>query len=425
MFVPVIWDPCAFYDYRYLWEYVKNLYHCYENGWAIIAEPQYACYRERRPLSNVYEEAFCSVHQYHMLTAEQEQQVSRYFIPDKILEKLKRKMGSELAAKIFLLQNRYMPLEEELHRIFRRIERNSGERVEGILTWGAHFKSLEYVARHRHIPVITNEFCIRFPEYYPLSYFCRKDIYTEREIKKAYRKFQRERAQLPYRLLSRRELLALFLEKDRIELLQRESGHKPEFEIGIAGCHPLIATFFAKSMYTDLELIRDVRNEYSEEDILFRRHPGDEPYQAKYTLKNQDESVYASDFILKCERITAQGSNTLVEAMLWGRRVYSHDTSPFTFLCERELHRKEAAPVSEEALNFIFLVYLVPFNKVWTSDYIRWRLKEKQSGMIYKRNVEYYFAERGIPVEVLKMPENTRLDSMLRYRKGERDRNEP
>lgn len=421
MYVPVIMDPCAFYEYRYLWEYLKYMYHCYENDWPIVSRESYGEYKKYRPVSNVYEEEFSALHQYHVLTEAQEAQVKKFFIPEKIFLQLEEQLGSKLAVKVHLLRHRYQPLEHEIKKIFHQIERSTDRKIDGIMNWNAHFKSIRHVAEKMHIPVITNEFCIRFPDYYPLAYFCKKDIYAQQEIKDLYHFFLKEKEKISFDLLSRKEILTLFLNVKCISKLEEAEHRTPEYEIGIAGCHPLIATFFAKTMYTDLELIEDVRHFYKEEDILFRMHPGDEPYQAAYTLKNKDDSQTAIDFILDCKRITAIGSNTLLEAMLWGKQVYSKDVSPYTFFAEKMLQEKESGYISDEILNFIFFVYLVPYNRVLEEAYITWRLNERSCSKILEKNICYYFHEMGIPESVLYLGES-RSNTMLEYRlKGERN----
>lgn len=417
MYVPVIIDPCAFYDYRYLWEYLKYLYHCCENDWPIVAAEEFKDYKQKRPVSNVYETEFCRLHQYRLLEEAEENSVKKYFISEKIFTQLEETQGSKLGAKLYLLQKRCRPLEKEIQRILCQIKKDTGKQIEGILNWNAHFISVRYVAEKMHIPVITNEFSIRFPDYYPLAYFCRRDIYEEQEIKKWYACFLQEKERIDYPLLSKKEILALFLQKKHLNRLEEMCGREPEYEMGIAGCHPLIATFFAKSMYTDLELIEDVRHFYKEEDILFRKHPGDEPYQAEYTMKQKDASPSAIDFLLRCKRVTAVGSNILVEAMLWGRQVYSKTVSPYTFLAEGHLSQKAGGVVGEEALNFIFFAFLIPYNRMLEEDYMKWRLKTNKTEQIMKKNISYYFKEMGIPEQVLYRKEN-RLKAMLAHRLG-------
>ena len=412
MFIPIVIDPCAFYDYRYLWEYLKYEYHAYKNGWPIIASYEFSQYRIKRPISNVYEERFCRLHGYELLDIEQEKAVEKYFVPDNIFDELYKKTGSNLGTKIHLLQNRYKPFEKCLWEIVKKISNKHHEKIEGFITWNAHYKSIDYIAKKIHVPVITNEFSIRMPEFRPLSYFLKGEIYGSDEIWCNYRKFITYKPE--FELFSRKELLALFLSDECIEELFEEP--EPIYEMGIAGCHPLIATYFSKSMYTDLELIQDVRNQYAEEDILFRMHPGDEPYQAHYTLKNVDSSQYASQFIKKCKRIVAQGSNVLLEAMLWGKQVFSHDISPFNQFCENNLSNKESGNVDAEVLNYLLLSEFVPFELICDKEYMRWRLREKNSYRIYIKNMYYYFHCLNIPQEVVELKSEERLKEILKCR---------
>ena len=358
------------------------------------------------------------MHQYELLSSREENCIKKYFIPNSIFKPLETQFGSKLGVKLFLLKNRYRPLEKEIQKILRQIRKDTGKPIKGILNWNAHFVSIRYIAEKMGIPVITNEFCLRFPEFYPLGYFCKSDIYTTVEIEKMYAQFKRNFPRLSFVPLSRTEILALLLSKERLSLLTSGVKKEPIYEMGIAGCHPIIPTFFAKSAYTDLELIQDVRSLYAEKDILFRKHPGDEPYQANYTLSNNDTSAYASDFILKCQRITAVGSNILLEALLWNRKVYSKDVSPFTIFCQQHLDCKDFQVINDATINFILFGYLVPYNKMFDEEYINWRLNETNIINIIEANIKYIFQEMDIPEQVLNMSDN-RLKSILEWRKAE------
>lgn len=417
MYVPLVLDPCAFYEYRYLWVYLMYEYHCYINNWPIITREKYKEYKKERPVSNVYDEEFCRLHQYKILQEQEECKIKKYYISEHIFSELKEKCGSRLGMKLFLLKNRYKPLEKEIQNILLRIRQETGEKIKGLLNWNMHFLSVRYIADKMKIPVVTNEFAIRFPEYYPLGYFCSKDIYGSDEIKKLYDSFLKCKSKLSFSLFTRKELLVLFLEKTRLREIDYLSSTVPEYEIGIAGCHPLISTFFSKSTYTDYELIEDVRQLYSETDILFRKHPGDEPYQAEYTLKNRDISKYASEFITNCKRITAVGSNILLEAMLWGKPIYSENLSPYAIFAKRDLNDKTLIEVNDSILNFILLGFLVPYNKMFDEEYMDWRLNNNDIINIMERNIRYYFQITNIPESVLFM-KSTRYDKLLVHRQG-------
>ena len=395
--------------------YLRYLYICYENKWSLVASGEFAFYRQKRPISNVYDTEFCKKHQYSVLSEAEENSVPRFFIDPHIFDSLQKSNGSLFETKLFLLKNRFKPLEKELSRILFTIIKSTRKKIDGIIIWNSCYKSVRTVAKKMGIPVITSEFAIRFPEFYNLSFFCRDEIYSQGEIKKLFFRFKREITHLDVELFTREELLAIFLNKELLNLL--EEKHSELYEMGIAGGHPVITTFFSKTMYTDLELIEDVRKEYSEEDIIFRKHPGDEPYQAFYTVKNQDCSKFSSEFIQKCKRIAAIGSNTLLEAMLWGKPIYSPKILSYTQWGEKDISQKNVKPVSDIVLNFILLVYLIPYNKGSDKEYLGWRLKEKRSDILFMNHAAYYFKERGIPIEVLYLNKEKRRSEILRYRR--------
>ncbi|MCU6760821.1 Uncharacterised protein [uncultured Roseburia sp.] len=417
MYIPIIIDPCSFYESRYLWEYLKYLYHCYNNNWPIISTQYFINYRKNIIESNVYEKDFYSLHQYRLLSEEEENSVVRCSLSNDIFTNLERKLGSKLAVRLFLLENRYMPLEKEIKYLLRNLKKKFNQRIEGILNWNAHFVSIRYVAEKMGIPVITNEFCLRFPEYRPTAYFCYDEIYTSKEIKERYKNFVKQLPDCKFKLFSNKELLALFLAPEKLNLLDMYEI-SAKYEMGMAGCHPLIPTFFVKSKYTDLELLQDLRCVYPESDILFRMHPGDEPYRATYTAKNLDDSLSSSEFILKSNRIAAQGSNILLEAMLWGKKVYTHDISPFTNWCETNYFNLEGKNVPIEFLNFVLLAYLVPYELICDEKYLNWRKSRPSEIKLFMCHLKYYLQKDNIYLNLLDFGKKNRYKIILERRKN-------
>ncbi len=259
------------------------------------------------------------------------------------------------------------------------------------------------------------EFGLRFPEFYPTCYFTQHRLYGDGITAAEIQEFRKAVNDGAINILSKSELLAVFLEPGRLDLI--EKTYVPKYEMGIATVHPMVPSLFAESEYTDIELIQDVRNQYSEDDILLRNHPGDEPYQAKYNLKNNDDSYFSSDFILNCKRVTAQGSNILLEAMLFGRTVYSHDISLFQIMMKNDLSDKELTEADDLALNYLLFVHLSPYDIAFDREYINWRINERSLYEIFSYHLKHYFSARGIPVDVLFLGENDRLKALLNHRR--------
>ncbi len=419
MFIPIIIDPSSFYDFRYLWVYLKFLMHCYDNNWPIITTEEFENYRVKIPNSNVYEDCFCNKHQYRLLSEEEESKVKKYFIPDSIFQELRKKTKSKFEMKVFLLQNRYRPLEKEMKKIIKEIKRNSAEDIEGIINWNEHFASIRYIGEKEKIPVLINEFSVRFPEFYTLSYICKKELYCENEIAKLYQLFIKAENEIQFNLYTKKELRYLLLEKNYLIQYISKENKKPKYEIGIAGSHPIISTYYAKSSYMDLELIEDIKKLYSEKDILLRTHPGDEPYCAKYRMKNSDTSLSSIEFILECKRVVAIASNLLLEAMLLEKQVYAvGGISQFSTFLEGDLSEKKCGVVDDKILNFIFFGYLVAYDRLYDKDYLKWRIKEKKISRIFIDNVNYIFKARGIPKNIIYVKKNRNIE-ILKYRNVE------
>lgn len=403
MLLPIILDPFVFDDKRYIWVYHKNLYHAFLNKMPIITHERYA------NDTTEFSEDFKLSHQFQELQEVEKDSVTQYFIPEGIFSRLISEKGSELSAKLFLLKNRYLPLEEILEKFLLEIIQKF--KIEGIFNWAAHFESVKYLAKKYGIPIITSEFSLRFPNYRALGYFCYGDIYQEDEIKNRYTRFKEIKNSIDFNLFSREELLALFLDDSVVDYINLYRL-KPKYEVGIAGVHPIVTTFFCDSLFTDFELAKNLRNEFDENEILFRMHPG-EPYGANYGFVNQDTHSSPIPFILNCKRIAAQGSNIIFEAMLWNRGCYSRDVSPFAQFTERDFSNKNLDTVSEEFLNFVLFCYFVPMEKLWDIEYLKWRNSNPTELEIFDYHLKIYLNEKGIMDDILKLPKKKRLKMLL------------
>ena len=406
MFLPVIMDPFSFNDYRYRWQFQKFLWYSFQNGIPLIAQERF------RNNMSVFSEQFKRNHRFEMLSDEQMESMEIYYVPEEIFNQLISEKGSNLAAKVFLLNNRYPPLEECLDAFLDKV--SDGYELEGLIFWAAQFESVRYLARKHGIKSIILEYSVRFPNYYPLCYFCFDDIYEYSAIRSGLEEF-RFAWDSSYELLSKKEILTLLLDDTLIDYIDQFSA-KASYEMGVAGCHPIVTTFFAKSMFTDIEITQEARRNYDEENILFRKHPGEEPYQADYGFHNQDTSSTPIPFLLKCRRVAAQGSNILYEAMLWDKMVYSHDVSPFAQFCEHDFSVRQIRTVPEDLINYATFGYFVPFDLVLEPEYMRWRCKNPPVIEIFERNLNLILQARNIPHDTLYLPKDERLSSFMRAR---------
>lgn len=402
MFLPIVLEPFHMGMDNYYWIYLKYLYEAYKNKWSIISHQRFLNYHLNNPNKTELKENFYKKHEYRILSEDELGRVNRYAIEENIFDELIRIKGSKLESMIFLIKNRYEPLEKIIEQIISEIESKS--KIEGILNWQIHFKSVKYVAERHHIPILVNEYGpLRFPHARNTGCLCFKDIHKSDEVELRYKKFLREN-NIKVPVLSRRELLTFFLNKedlDKVELINTT----PKWEMGIVGTSPVSAVLFSKSFYDDLQLINDVRKVYGDDKIIFRQHPGiGDPYQANYYyIRNYDKSDSSMEFVVRCKRIASVHSSVIFEAMLLGKPTYSAcDLSQYAYKCEHDYRKKYALPVEELFLNFIMFSYLVPYELMLNEEYLRWRLTMPSEKEIYMYNLEFYGKQYGITLEAFK-----------------------
>ena len=313
---------------------------------------------------------------------------------------------------MYLRENRWEPLENLLEEYLKEIMK-TGEPLEGILVFADTTKSVLFLAEKYGVPVISYEMGPIRPDAYRVttSYFCFDQFFSTKEVESRYRNFLSQK--IP--LLGRQALLALLLSDRTLNYLPFEQT-TPKYEIGAALSVALVVPYFANNMYMDMELVNDIKECYSESEILFRYHPY-EPYRAGYNISKSDKFPIPVPFILKCARVAAVGSNILFETMLWGRTAYSKtNVTPMTYLCKKDY----CAPPEEcqdlAFLNFYAFCFLIPYNWRYDQEYIRWRCSGPSEQEIFDRHIQYYLSELGLNMNLLEKSEESQLQEILQAR---------
>ncbi|UPG95352.1 GT99 family glycosyltransferase N-terminal domain-containing protein [Luteibacter aegosomatissinici] len=119
-------------------------------------------------------------------------------------------------------------------------------------------------------------------------------------------------------------------------------------------------------------------------DILVRTHPGSRFALADPTVL-VDNSPNSAAFVQRCGRVMTINSSVGLEALLYGVPVEVLGDSSYAFIAaatdERERLRRMA---------FYLFGYLVPFDEVFTADYIRFRISGPSEQDILARHVTGY-----------------------------------
>lgn len=411
MFVPFVFtlDPAK--DNYYLWIFYKFLNTAKKYNWPIIAQENYFINPEVFTQRGFAEtsigvgEAF----EYDVPTLDDMNKIQKYPISKEWEENLVKEYGSQSATWLYLLKERSENFEEYISSIIDDIFQKNQDTIEGIFTF-CHIPSLSYVAEKRNIPVLHFEWGpLRGPVYRKTAYM---NFDMENELQKRYEKFISEIQENSVYLLSRKEILSMFLDYkyiDNINLLDC----RPEYEMGIACTYSMDMLSLASSAFlNNLEHITMAKRYYNEKVLAIRLHPGD-PVKGRPSEHLIDNSPTAMQFITRCKRISVIASNIAFEAMLLERTAYVLGNSPYAFKAQQDLSNVNESVVDLEFVNYVIFAYLIPYELMLDVEYLRWRLTNPTEIEIYNYNLNYFLSCRGIDPKVLEESGIERLRKML------------
>lgn len=358
-------------DERHKW-FIKNLSHAKANNWLVITH-EHLNQHYRNYVSHCAERFY---NEFEMQKLDDEDYVSicKGFVPDKIFIEKEKEKGSRSEFLAFLFQERYLELEQCLISLIdAELENRPGERIEGIFNCLDCFKSIKYLGKYYHCPVIPYVFSAirKVHGYKQTLYMTSMDgtLFSSEDGIRRYQMFQITKKN--EKIFSRRELLALLGKENNIPLLKLLDC-APIYELGVCAEAYHVNHNYLKFKYTDDDIHYECAQKYLPEQIKTRIHPMvyDSMGIGRESLKNDPVS-----FILSCKRIASVQSQMVLKAMLWNRTVYmKSDFLQLSFLCEKEIESLNIVDIN--SLNYYIFGFLIPSELMFDVNYWRWRINE-------------------------------------------------
>ena len=256
--------------------------------------------------------------------------------------------------------------------------------------------------------------CWRYPTYLNTAYWDLGDLYSENTVEQRWKCFCKEQEKGEIPIFSKRECLALLLEKDYLYLLD-EYDRKPIKKTGAALGYSVNPVISSKAHMDDMELLYRAKEKHGLENILIRKHPG-EPYGSQYpnyAAAMEQQPGITPEFILNCETIISLMSGTGMEAMLFNRKAITLLPCPSYFASGHDLEG-EGLCCDENFISFFAFCYLIPLEYMMDVDYLRWRLTMPTEREVYMKHLEFYFKKKALPLSLIKKPTGERLEAMLK-----------
>jgi hypothetical protein len=291
-----------------------------------------------------------------------------------------------------LLTERSKEFENWLEEAIEKIEEAYGEKIDAFYTvLSSNLQSLKQIAQKHDIPIIYYDWgTFRSPVYRDTRVIDFNSFLSEDGVRSRFQEFLVTSADQNTPLLSRREILTLFLRDEYLNLLDHEDD-EPEFELGIATGYAFFMPALAQTFYNDEELMYRAYSHYRKDEILVRTHPKD-PLRTRYPLQAyiRDTSRSSTEFILRCRKVVSLFSNVSMEALYWNRVGYAVMDSHVSYGCQRDLGQEKTKEVEDSFLNFYALCFNVPAVCWDDYDYLKWRVGHPSELEIFNRHLQIW-----------------------------------
>ena len=388
MFVSVIFNV-EYMDItsRKMW-YLKNLFHCKENGWALVTHE--FLYNHFEELQDSITDRFFDQFEMRRFSLDEVKDVEQYFVPDEIFDGLEKEDGSRTEMLFDLNKNPNPDLEHYLQLIFTRIqERHPDEKIDGIFHCLESFESLRRIANLLQCPLINYSFSAfrKVHGYRQTLYFANNGFFwNAKECKNRFELFIDEKdSALP--IFTNEELIAIIGKEHTLPLIQLINS-QPKYEMGICcECFSLVPSVFADKPYTDDDIFYECKKLFGSDKLKVRSHAAhlNDIQVDRNEVHNDPVST-----ILSCKRLTAVQSQILLKVLLWGRTTVTKTNSlPFSYLCENDYTSNKTVDIL--GLNYFIIGYLIPSDLMFSDEYWKWRQTNPSETEIYKRHLDFLF----------------------------------
>jgi hypothetical protein len=417
MFIPIVFSLTpSHHDLIYTWVFFKSLDFAKRYHWPLIAQSRYFNEWEKiyATYPNVLEKEFVEIYECDTPPRKADlQNIIPIEIPHSIERDYISRFSSETDAFLTAVTDNWPELEDYLVKAIQNAEKTTGEKTQGLMTL-AEFAFIKNVGKKLGIPVIHYEWSsIRSPAYNKkLLYMDFNGHMGNAKLARRYHEFHKNAARVP--ILSRKEILALFLKRDDLKYLNDEENI-PMYEFGMAcaGSWPGCINAFSKA--TNMEMYTRLLRLFNNDDIYVRNHPGDSDscviHEAKHV--SNDSTI---EFILKSKRIISMSSNIPYEAALFSRPAYDLGFTHYKLITNAELEKLEDKVPTDEQLSFITFCFFLPYELFWTKEYLIFRLSSPSEEDLYMFHLSYYIKSLNLDENILSLPEEERLKVILSKR---------
>ncbi len=274
-------------------------------------------------------------------------------------------------------------------------------RVDAILS-PINCPSLQDVARLQGIPLIYFELGpLRGPGYIDLAYFDFQGLNEKAEFAERYAGCKQKVG----------EWNSMGLATVRKQYLRGDywvstSARATKYDVGVSMQIEDDTNLIASSNgFSNQGLIAYSKLNFPDKRIAYKVHPG-----SFFDLKLENGGVSynsGTDFIFDCDAVLTINSSMGFEALLWGKQAYVLGGAAYAHIATMSDEEKR-----NKALCFYLRNYLVPFELVFSLEYINFRLTNPSEGEIEKMHITELLRIRTEDMDALRAEGNDQIASL-------------
>ncbi len=374
--------------------FYKFCYYCSINDWPIIAQEEYfinPSYYEKKFPINLKKISF--INEIPSIKKIKFEKVDKFIITNDQTKKVLDQYKDKDTAWINMMNNKdnvlYKIMDDQLSLITKKYDD-----LKSLIVW-RHNETISLVAKKYNLNVIEMELAgIRKPSYnLGICYFQYSNKYSTDELDSRYESFIKEIKNKKVPLLSRNDLINLFVSKEELNNLYEIEDYDVGIALGLRNDYDTLAS----GSITNEEILESLDEFESKKNIIIRKHPANHNY--KYNLEDKftlDESVSSIQFLSRCRKIVSSVSNIGLEAMLFGKTSYTLGKMPFKRFCYNSLDINDDYVISVIDLNFLIFCYFTPYSLALDQHYVEFRNSNPSEYDIYMCHYKYIMKDKNI-----------------------------
>jgi len=264
--------------------------------------------------------------------------------------------------------------------------------IDVVYSWGTNCCMEKVCKKYGIYHKYIEKTALRMSEYYNYEWAWLTDNFHARAKEEGalrYKNFCKQKEQLIIdQPIPSKSLLLLGAKAEKILFLVQCILRKEEYQLGVAIPNMSLVSNCGWTMDKVLGYVEELN--LDSKKVLIRPYPSEYIYDER--IKNRDTSSSALEFVSKCNALMSSSSNITFEAMMLGKKVIDLGDVFYASAVYNQFQQEMEDTIYDEwYMNFLFFAVFVHWNRLFDSEYVKWRKTNPSEAEIFNDNYNYFF----------------------------------